>query len=62
MPLVRHYARGRFFYMRRPFRSFGVYIAGAGLVVILAAILPCSWWWLFFGLLLIIIGILLCKC
>ena len=48
--------------MRRPCKSLGLYIAGAGLVVILAAILPCSWWWLFLGLLLILIGILMCKC
>lgn len=48
--------------MRRPCKSIGFYLAGVGLVVILAAILPCSWWWLFLGLALILIGILVCKC
>jgi hypothetical protein len=47
--------------MRRHCRSIGYYIAGAGLVVIIAAILPCSWWWLFIGLALILIGFLVLR-
>jgi hypothetical protein len=50
------------FFMRRSGKSIGYYIAGAGLVVIIAVILPCTWWWLFIGLALILIGFLLLRC
>jgi hypothetical protein len=46
--------------MRRPCR-LGFVIAGAGVVLILAVILPGEFWWLFLGAALILIGILLCK-
>lgn len=50
------------FFMRRPCRNLGYYIAGAGLLLIVAVIIPCEFWWLFLGLALILVGILLCKC
>jgi hypothetical protein len=48
--------------MRRPCRSLGTYIAGAGLLLVVAVIIPCEFWWLFLGMALILVGILICKC
>ena len=48
--------------MRRPCRSLGFYILGAGVLLIFAAILPLEWWWMLLGLLLVLIGFLICRC
>jgi hypothetical protein len=46
--------------MRRPCR-FGYIIAGVGVVIILAVLLPGVFWWLFFGAALVLIGVLICR-
>lgn len=48
--------------MRRPCKSLGLFIVGAGLLLILAIILSTELWWLLLGLGLILAGILLIKC
>lgn len=48
--------------MRRPCRSWGTYILGAGVLLILAALIPCGFWWVFVGLALILVGILISRC
>lgn len=49
------------FFMRRPCKTLGFYIAGAGLLIILAIILPCELWWFFLGIALILGGVLLFR-
>lgn len=46
---------------RRPFKSFGLLIAAAGLLLVLAIILPSELWWFFLGLGMICAGILICR-
>lgn len=48
--------------MRRPCKMLGFYVAGAGLLIVLAILLPSELWWLFLGLALILAGVLICRC
>jgi hypothetical protein len=43
-------------------RSLGFVLAGAGILLILAIILPSQLWWFFLGVALILAGILICRC
>ena len=42
-------------------RPFGVYALIAGLVILLAIILPPVCWWFFLGIALVLLGIRLCR-
>lgn len=48
--------------MRRSCKSLGVILAGTGLLILFAIILPWELWWILLGLGLICGGVLLCRC
>jgi hypothetical protein len=54
----------RGFIMGRPHRGspIGAYIICAGVLIILALILPSGFWWFFLGIAFIVIGIMILRC
>ena len=48
----------RFRHFRKP---LGIYLLLAGIMIILAIILPAACWWFFLGIALVLLGILICR-